>query len=385
MSIFPKTFDTINYDILLDKLSYYGISGTALKLLKNYLLDRKQYVVYDNCNSNLVDVTTGVPQGLILGPLLFSIFINDLIHVTDKLKCIMYADDTIYFSLEDFDPATRERDINSELEKINIWLKFKKFSLNDKKTKSVIFSRKQKQIAAITLSINEEDIENVEHFNLLGIILDKKLSWVNHINMLSNKISKVIGVIYKLKNVLHEYILLILYNAFISSHLNYGLTVWGIKADRLEILQEKAVCIVTKSNFIAHTDPLFKQLNVLKIKDMFKIKILIFYYKLSYGVLPKYFNSYIHKLEEEPPFPVYYRCYSIHPPLIKRVYVECNLLFQFHKLINTLKVDPNDQILKKIKLKTHSYIGFGFNVTQIFLGQYNLTCTLRYCYSCGRL
>ena len=122
------------------------------------------------------------------------------------------------------------------------------------------------------------DIENVEHFNFLGIILDKKLSWINDINMLSNKISKVIGVMYKLKNVLPEYILLILYNGLISSH--YGLTVWGMKADQLEILQKKAVRIVTKSNFIAHTDPLFKQLNVLKIKDMFKVKILKFYYKL---------------------------------------------------------------------------------------------------------
>ena len=187
---------------------------------------------------------------------------------------------------------------------------------------------------------------------------------------------------YKLKNVLPEYILLILYNALISSHLNYGLTAWGIKADQLEILQKKAFRIVTKSNFIAHTDPLFKQLNVLKIKNMFKVKILKFYYKLSYGLLPKYFNSYIHKLEE--PARVL-RCNIIHPPLIKRVYVECNLLFQLMKLINTMKVDPNDQILKKIKLKTHFYIGFGFNVTQIFLGQYNLTCTLRYCYSCGRL
>ena len=93
-----------------------------------------------------------------------------------------------------------------------------------------------------------------------------------------------------------------------------------------------------------------------------------FYYKLSYGLLPKYFNSYIQELEEDPA-----RVLS----LIKRVYVECNLLFQLFKLINTLEVDPNDQILKKIKLKTHSYIGFGFNVTQIFLGQYNLTCTLK--------
>ena len=112
---------------------------------------------------------------------------------------------------------------------------------------------------------------------------------------------------------------------------------------------------------------------------MFKVKILKFYYKLSYGLLSKYFNSYIHKLEEEPARVL--RCNIIYPPLIKRVYVECNLLFQLIKLINTLKVDPNDQILKKIKLKTHSYIGFGFNVTQIFLSQYNL----RYCFSLGCL
>ena len=88
-------------------------------------------------------------------------------------------------------------------------------------------------------------------------------------------------------------------------------------------------------------------------------------------------NEELMKLEEEPARVL--RCNIIHPPLIKRVYAECNLLFQLIKLINTLKVDPNDQILKKIRLKTHSYmyIGFGFNVTQIFLDQYNLTCTLR--------
>ena len=93
-----------------------------------YNLDRKQYVVYNNCNSNLVDVATGVPQGSILDPLLFGIFINDLIHVTDKLKFIMYADDTtIYFNLKDFDPGTIKRNFNSELEKINVCLKFKKY------------------------------------------------------------------------------------------------------------------------------------------------------------------------------------------------------------------------------------------------------------------
>ena len=116
-----KAFDTLSFDILLYKLNYYGIKDNAFKLLKNYLTNRRQYVVYNSQNSETLDISTGVPQGSILGPLFFSICINDLITVSNKLKFIMYADDTtIYFNLEDFDPYNLERDINNELEKITL-------------------------------------------------------------------------------------------------------------------------------------------------------------------------------------------------------------------------------------------------------------------------
>ena len=116
-----KAFDTLSFDILLYKLNYYGVKGNAFKLLKNYLTNRKQYVVFNSQNSETVDITTGVPQGSILGPLLFSICINDLITISNKLKFIMYADDTtLYFNLEDFDPYHLKRDINNELEKITL-------------------------------------------------------------------------------------------------------------------------------------------------------------------------------------------------------------------------------------------------------------------------
>ena len=142
-----KAFDTLLFDILLYKLNYYGIKDNAFKLLKNYLTNRRQYVVYNSQNSETLDISTGVPQGSILGPLYFSICINDLITVSNKLKFIIYADDaTIYFNLEDFDPYNLERDINNELEKITLWLKMNKLSLNVQKTKLMIFHRRQKQI-----------------------------------------------------------------------------------------------------------------------------------------------------------------------------------------------------------------------------------------------
>ena len=111
-----KAFDTLCYDILLHKLRYYGFSGTELKLLRCYLRNREQYVKYNNYHSELIDISTGVPQGSILGPLLFSICINDLITVSDELNFIMYADDTtIYFNLGDFDPTCIETDITNRI------------------------------------------------------------------------------------------------------------------------------------------------------------------------------------------------------------------------------------------------------------------------------
>ena len=160
-----KAVDTLSFHILLYKLNYYGVKGNAFKLLKNYLTNRKQYVVFNSQNSETVHITTGVPQGSILGPLIFSICINDLITISNKLKFIMYADDTtIYFNLEDFDPYHLKRDINNELEKITLWLKMNKLSLNVQKTKFMIFHRKQKQISELNIVLNDTDIERVESF-----------------------------------------------------------------------------------------------------------------------------------------------------------------------------------------------------------------------------
>ena len=215
-----KAFDTLTFDILLYKLKYYGVTDTALDLMKSYLTNRKQYVVFDGCQSEHTEIYTGVPQGSILGPLFFCIYINDLITVSDRLNFLMYADDTtIYFNLEDFSNIFKETDNNNELEKVNTWLKLNKLSLNTQKTKLMLFHRKQKHIDEVSVIINGTKIERVVSFNFLGIMLDENLSWKSHIEMVGNKISKVTGILYRLKNVFPESVLFVLYNSLIVSYI----------------------------------------------------------------------------------------------------------------------------------------------------------------------
>ena len=265
---------------------------------------------------------------------------------------------------------------------MNTWLKLNKLSLNAQKTKLMIFHRKQKQVDEINVQITGTQIERVESFNFLGIMLGENLTWKSHIEMVAKKISKVTGILYRLKNILPENVLFVLYNSLIVSYINYGLLLWGVHVHKLEHLQKKALCFMTNSGYISHTTPLLIKHGLLNVRDMYKLKLLKFYYKLSYDLLPPYFNYYIEVIEQKPVRNL--RQHYIHAPLIKRVYAECSPLFQLIKLINCLKSDVNDNILNKIAEKSHSYNGFAFNVTRTILDTYDPICRIELCYVCLR-
>ena len=152
--------------------------------------------------------------------------LSDLITVSDKLKFVMYADDTtIYFNIEEFDQYNLQQDITNELENITLWLKRNKLSLNVQKIKLMVFHRKYKQIKELNIVINGITIERVESFNFLGLIIDEGLSWKKHTDVVRNKISKVVGILYRL-NVLLKCnkaycIVLALYCIFLFTELNY--------------------------------------------------------------------------------------------------------------------------------------------------------------------
>ena len=150
----------------------------------------------------------------------------------------MYADDTtLYFNLEDFESHNRVNVINNELEKINVWLKVNKLTLNVDKTKCMIF-HKRRMIEQINFSINNTVIDQVFQFSFLGILLDENVSWKNHITMVTNKLSKITGILYRLKYTFPKHILITIYNSLFVPHLNYGSLVWGTKIKCLEKLQK---------------------------------------------------------------------------------------------------------------------------------------------------
>ena len=155
---------------------------------------------------------------------------------------------------------------------------------------------------------------------------------------------------------------------------------WGIHSHKLELLQKRALRFMTNSSYRAHTTPLLIKHGLLNVRDMYKLKSLKFYYKLSYDLLPPYYNNYIDIIEQKPARDL--RFQFIHAPLVKRVYAECSPLFQLVKLINSPKNDANDTILKKIDEKSHSYNGFAFNVTRCFLDTYDPICRIENCYVC---
>ena len=259
-----KAFDTLIHDILLDKMSFYGVNGVAKKLLKSYLTQRQQVVEYNGFQSDSLEIKTGIPQGSVLGPFLFSVYINDLPLCTDMFNMIMYADDTTLFCDINSIPDV-EHSLNAELSKITDWLAANKLSLNANKTKFMVFHSDKKTVRYPKLHINATEIERTDHFNFLGLQLNHNLKWNTHINYVSLKISKVTGLLYKLKSVYPITILKSIYNTLVLPYINYCILSCGSQIDRIHLLQKRAIRNISKSNFKAHTEPLFKEHNLLKV------------------------------------------------------------------------------------------------------------------------
>ena len=380
-----KAFDTLDHTILLQKLDYYGVKDLANNLFRSYLTDRTQFVEFKDIKSDILTLSTGVPQGSILGPLLFIIYMNDISKVSDLFQFIIYADDTTLLSiLKPFSADASvnvNENINYEIGKISDWLKVNRLSLNVKKTKFMVFHHPSKQIQIPRISIENNEVECVDNFTLLGITLDKNLNWKQHIGLVSSKISRTIGILNKLKHFLPFNIKLTIYNSLVSSYINYGILAWGHHCDRLVKLQKKAIRIINLSKYNAHTDPLFKKSRLLKANDTFNLFQFKFFYKFVHQQLPDYFLNMPFLSNAELTNHRYFTRQHDYLSVskCKHEFAKHCIRYSIPKLLN-----GSPPIIKD-KLYTHSYNGFSNYVKKKYYESYNDTCNLQNCYICQNL
>jgi len=261
--------------VLLWKLNnFFGIRGLPRKLLASYLQGRQQYTVIDGCASATLNITQGVPQGSSLGPLLFALYRNDLPSTT-KLTPPLFADDAV-LSISGNNSTELQSIVNTELEKVNEWLHFKKLSLNYSKTTYMIASRKNNQLTDFNVKINDKTITRTTCVKYLGVFIDNKLTWSNHIAYLENKLSRSVGIFYRIRQYLSDSALKSLYFSFVYSHLQFGIGAWGgvgiTTSNQLNVLHNKIIRAMTYSSFRTKTTPLYKKLNLLKLDNIYSLE-----------------------------------------------------------------------------------------------------------------
>ena len=293
---FKKAFDTVNHKILLKKLEHYGVRGIANDWFKSYLSERKQFVSIEGAKSSLDKMVHGVPQGSVLGPLLFLIYINDLNQCIKNSTTRHFADDTSLVHI--IGKKTRNRNpfrkLNVDLKSLTHWLLANKIALNATKTEVVVFRRKSNHVPNGKIVLNGKKLDYESHTKYIGIILDEYLTFQPHRDILNAKLKRACNLLSISRHYVPKEILLQIYYAQFHSHLNYCCQIWALTANLAvtTALQKKAMRIITFSQFNTPAEPLFKGLRILQVKDIAKLQNLLLVHDTVNGLAPKHFENY---------------------------------------------------------------------------------------------
>ena len=220
-----KAFDSIGYNILFDKLENIGVRGLPLKLLASYLSARKQAVFCNNDRSNLKTIIKGVPQGSILGPILFLVYINDICNASDKFSYVLFADDTNLL-LTDNHLYNLHVKLNHELHNIFKWVTANKLAVNIKKTNYILFQSRSVVNNLESIFYGGCKLNRVTNTKFLGVIIDENLNWKRHIQSVCLNLSKTCRILYRIRYNLTTEALHSLYYSLCYPYLNYCLSIW---------------------------------------------------------------------------------------------------------------------------------------------------------------
>ena len=256
---------------------HYGIRGPVNEWFSSYSNYRAQTTQIDKQISSKRNVLTGVPQGSVLGPLLFLIYINDIYNSSKKLSFYLFADDTnLLFA--DKDLKSLENVINIELKKVCDWLNANKLTINAKKSNFVIFRPSQKKLSyQINIRIYNKNSDTFpeckDYEKFLGVLIDKSLTWKYHVDYIASRIRRVVGIISRVRHSIPLNTLIQIYRFLIFPYTYYGISAWGQAAQvylsKVFILQKRALRLMFFSGNRSHAIPLFVSTNVLSLKMLY--------------------------------------------------------------------------------------------------------------------
>ena len=347
-----KAFDTVDHQILLDKMQFYGITGLAHKWFSSYLDHRRQYCKVNGTASSIENIDVGVPQGSCLGPLLFLLYINDLPFALKKAKATMYADDTAISYSSD---RREELDlvINAELSYIEKWLQGNKLSLNIVKTQAMVIGSRPKlsklksDLGTLpSFEIGGLDIDLVNKTKYLGVMIDNCLSWDSQIRAVNQKVSRAIGLLKYARNFVETDTMANLYRSIIEPHLSYCCSVWGscgtTKLNVLQKLQNKVARIVTRSPFDASAAPLLKRLGWPSVQDLIDKETSSMVYKSLNSLAPQYLSDLFVRLSELHPRELRNSGTDLAIPLLRTANGQKSFSYRGASLWNSLDLDKKE-------------------------------------------
>ena len=366
-----KAFDVIPHDKLLEKLQRFGIRGKEYLWFHSYIIERKQCVSIDGTISNFLTMKSGVPQGSTLGPLLFTMFINDLctIQFSTSTKLSLYADDTVIF-IRGKSVQGIEASLQNQFNLIVDWMNVNDMFINVDKTKIMLFgSRNKIKNKKINIICDKHSLETVSTMKYLGVILDPYLNWSNHVDYIVKKISKTHACLRRIKSYVNQKNLINLYFSLIVPYLDYCCTVWGNKTrtstQRLQRCQNKYARLVLNADKYTPSSSLLKTLHWQSIQQRIKYQQCIMVYKILNDKVPPYLTPLI---SNRPVF--YHTRYAINSPLFvptpRTEYMRTAFSYQgsviFNSLPLALQTCPSlETFITLCRQMSYTFLRFNYN------------------------